>query len=371
MSEVAQIAIHELAASQAPSFTIRSTKPGFREWRASHAAFSSATLRTISDDERMVSWFSHINNIGKTVPSLGCYELSDIRLRGHGLLSFRGQHVREVSHIADVAADDAQNYSPQEDLDTISSDIPGVSIIGPGYKVYGHWLVDFIPRVKTAQALYGQDLGGAVIPLPADTPEWAMTLLTALTGIGEGNILHYDISTEQIDFERLVVPTYAHGSYHFHPLVAEIYPLPVFQKPSRRICISRVNYESNTSGVLKKFVDRNLFEEHAVSRGYELIAPELLTLQEQIATFRSSVSIVGEYGSALHNALFSPSCATIGMIRCPNDVQLRIAALHGQSVVLLLPEREWIADTGAQAYSLPENSIEQFFDVMSNMSPTA
>ena len=337
---------------------------GFREWRAAEKAPPPSSLQTITDNPDMVSWFSHVNSIEKTIDKIGCYEIRDVKMRNHGLLFHGDQYIRESSHIADVAYDYAMNSLNSSSLNKINSEKTGISIIGPGYRVYGHWLVDFIPRIKIAQEIYGKNLEGAFIPLPIDTPSWALTLIETMTGLRKENILYYDINNDIIVFSKIVVPSYIHGSYHFHPAMKEFYPISDSLAPNRKICISRENFEGNTDGVLKKLIDRVYFETYAVSRGYELIKPELLRFSEQIEIFKGAKKIVGEYGSALHNSLFSSNSTVVGMIRCPNDVQLRISALQRHSTVLLLPEKEWIADTGAQAYSLSHESIEKFFDAM-------
>lgn len=334
---------------------------GFRLWRDPEQSVPAAVLSTITDDDGVRSWFSHVNSTPKTVPALGCYEIEEVEIRGHGLIFSNGRHVRELSHIADVASSDAKEVINDIPINIKNCTTPGLSIIGPGYRVYGHWLVDFLPRVKIAQALYGHDLGGALIPLPIDTPCWAMELLSVIAGISAENILNYDIETERVTFDKFIVPTYAHASYHLHPAILEFYPAPVFQKPFRKICITRQNYEDKTDGVLKKLVGRELFEQCAVSHGYELVAPERISIREQISIFREADKIIGEYGSALHNAIFSNIGSNIGMIRCPNDVQLRISALMQHKTVLLLPEKEWIAESGAQTYNLSPESMEKFF----------
>lgn len=364
VSDFTQIDIHDLAMFQANGLTLRYPQNGFRQWREPSQSLPAAILSTVTDDDAMTSWFSHVNLIEKTVPALGCYEIADISIRGHGLLFSDGRHVREVSHIAEVASSDAQSIASDIPLIIKNCATPGLSIIGPGYRVYGHWLIDFLPRVKIAQAIYGHDLGGALIPLPLDTPSWALNLLFVVTGISTENIVYYDIATEKVNFDRLIVPTYAHASYHFHATMSEFYPSPKFQTPSRKICITRQNYEVKTDGVLKKLVGRELFEQHALSHGYELVAPEQTSIREQISIFREANKIIGEYGSALHNTVFSNFGVAVGMIRCPNDVQLRISALRQQPVVLMLPDKEWIAESGAQTYTLSEGIMERFFEEM-------
>ena len=76
----------------------------------------------------------------------------------------------------------------------------------------------------------------------------------------------------------------------------------------------------------------------AADRGFEIVCPEELSLEEQVALFAGTGLVIGEYGSGLHNTLFSPPRTIVGSVRYPNSVQTRIAALMGQDVVYLIPD---------------------------------
>ena len=81
-------------------------------------------------------------------------------------------------------------------------------------------------------------------------------------------------------------------------------------------------------------LDRARIEAMAEDFGFTLVRPERLTVPEQIALFGGAGVIAGEYGSALHNSVFSAPgtaiCALRGNARHPSLVQSGIGTAMGQ-----------------------------------------
>lgn len=365
MSDYTAIDVAELAHAQAVvKGTGAADEGGLMQWRPAAAAPATAPLRIV-DETNNADWFNYVNNLTALVPALGCRELLDVRLQKHGVLFHGDAHISDESHLGSVATAETQEAGgASATTEVIVSDRPGIIFVGPGIRVFGHWLVDFIPRLRIAQNVLGNEFDDFVIPLPLGTPAWALNMMRELCGVTDQNLVWFDPIAQTLEFRSVISPTYGHSSYHFHPAVADFWPQSKANGSGRRLCISRVNYEGHTDGVLKSFANRALFEEMAVSHGYELVYPERLSLQEQISLFDGASHVMGEYGSALHNTLFTPPGAVVGAIRCPNDVQLRISALRDQTTVLLLPAQEWIDDRGGQAYAVDSNSIEAFIKAM-------
>ena len=273
------------------------------------------------------------------------------------------------SHLGDVSLEEARQMSREdrEATSAIALDRPALIFLAAGYRVYGHWLVDFLPRMRIARQALGSAFYDHVIPVPETTPAWAIAMLGQLCGVFEDQLFYYDATTQHLTFSSASVPTYAHANYHFHPHSAAYWPTIPADRSSRRLCISRLNFEGRTDGVLKNFVDRALFERMATDRGYELVYPERLSLRAQMEIFAEASHVIGEYGSALHNTLFSPTETVVGAIRCPNDVQLRISALKQQKTVLCMPQDDWVNEAGAQCYSTSEATLARFFAAMDDI----
>ena len=77
--------------------------------------------------------------------------------------------------------------------------------------------------------------------------------------------------------------------------------------------------------------------------------------------------MLGEYGSALHNTLFSPARTIVGSVRYPNSVQTRIAGLMGQDVLYLIPDTESVDERGAELYAVSTDKIDRFLDQLTGL----
>lgn len=339
--------------------------PDFIEVEEAAPAPAPAPLVYVSTDSNE-RWFQHINELPATVAALGCHRVRDCALHRHGILFHGDTVLTDDSHLGQVTLIEARQMSraDRESTSAIALDRPALIFLAAGFRVYGHWLVDFLPRIRIAREALKGAFYDHVIPVPASTPAWAVTLLSELCGVFEEQLFRYDPATHHITFAEGSIPTYGHANYHFHPHTAGYWPSISSEHRRRRLCISRLNFEGRTDGVLKSFSDRQRFEQLALERGYELIYPETVPIREQMALFAEASHVIGEYGSALHNMLFAPRDAVVGAIRCPNDVQLRISALKGQKTVICTPEDDWVNDAGTQCYSTSEETLIRFFSAV-------
>lgn len=217
--------------------------------------------------------------------------------------------------------------------------VPGRAAVihGPGYRVYGHWLVDFLPRLYLL-ALACHDLGQIRFVLPADLPSFAREFLE-MVGIPSGNILFHDHDREQLLFDELIVPTVLRTASRLHPLFraasdfwvkkAGISAPPAM--PSRKLFISRGGV---TSG--RVLTNRAVLERIAGDEGFEIVRPETLPIVEQIALFRGASQVIGEYGSGLHGTVFGPERQSAMVLRgtsiAPGFVQSGLASAFGHSL---------------------------------------
>lgn len=192
-------------------------------------------------------------------------------------------------------------------------------IHGPGFDVFGHWLIDFLPRLYVLRRA-GLNIEALTFILPSATPSYAREFLR-LIGIPDGNLVFYDQKTEAIQAEEILVPTVLRLKNRFHPLIvaATRFWLDRFRQNAgiqeeplghRRIFVSRGNHPSH-----RRLASRQKFEAIAQSAGYEIIHPQTLSLPDQVRLFASAGRIVGEYGSALHSAIFAPEHTFVGALR--------------------------------------------------------
>jgi capsular polysaccharide biosynthesis protein len=258
-----------------------------------------------------------------------------ILLRGAALWSLALNHPR--NHVQAVMGAQAAGWAGMP-----VRRVPGQAAIlhGPGFDIFGHWLIDFLPR------LYGLHLAGVNIEtirfiLPAATPEFARRTL-ALIGIPNENLVWHDQRTERIAPDELVVPTMFRLRSRFHPLFADATRFwqdrligqrgsPNVDGRGRSIFVSRSRVHS-----ARKLLNRAAIEARAAAAGYEIVCPELLSLLQQIGLFRSATRLMGEYGSGLHGSIFAPTgimiCALRGTSHHPGFAQSGMAERFGQNI---------------------------------------
>lgn len=367
---VRSIAVEELTRPAAPA-TAWQDWAGFMQMLPGEQSRRAPALIATHEMPNL-DWFTHVHNQTADVAPLGCHLIRDGVITGQGYVFsdgrlvtqnvyLHGVAVRELADRPDLIPGDGQTRR------CVRIDGPVIEILGPGSPVYGHWLVDFLPRAAIAREMLGEAFHRCVIPLPSDIPDWTIDLLVRFTGFRLENVLRYDPEREFLSCARLCIPTFGHSAegYFFHSFVRDFYARFVPRSPAtrtRRICLSRRNFEHQTRGVLKGFTQRQHMEQAAAQRGFEIVCPEELSFDQQVALFADAGVVLGEYGSALHNTLFSAARTIIGSVRYPNSVQTRIAGLMGQDVLYLIPDTETVDARGAELYGVSEDRIDRFID---------
>lgn len=174
---------------------------------------------------------------------------------------------------------------------------------------YGHWLVDTFPRVANVLEEFSGDavrfvLNGAAPPAIKDLHAASLGLL--------------GINADRIDFvDRR--PTFVREALYATPMT-----IPPFIKSPRTVSILeelvdhcspqvRALYASPRKIYLtrNRYPRRNLLNEteilpEVIGAGYEVVAPEHLSLEEQICLFASASHVIGNMGAAFSSLAFSP-----------------------------------------------------------------
>ncbi len=329
----------------------------------------AAPLRVVGDGAAGAA-LQAVNSQAKDVGAIVCRFVRDVTVQGSGYVFHGDAMVTDGSHLSDVALEWVARPMPDspravEPASERFVDELAIVAIAPGHLIYGHWLLDFIPRVLVAKAALGREFEAARLVLPHDTPGWAMAMLEAFAGVGRAQCAFYERGVERLALRHACIPGYVHDNYFFHPYADGVFealgPRPA-ALGARRLCISRVAFEGATHGVQKLFRTRVAFEAEAVRRGYEIVRPETMGIREQAALFASASHVVGEYGSGLHSSVFTPAGLRVGFIRCPNPIQLRIAALRRQYSAVVLPADDSVSATGVAEYALTQAEMSALFD---------
>jgi hypothetical protein len=272
------------------------------------------------------------------VPALGCHFLTDIALWQPGVATHQGHFINDNSISAHVALTYIEGKTatftnpslPRRDIDR-----PALLIGGPGYLIWGHWLVEFLPTVAIARETLGPTFDDCVIPLPQDTPDWVVELLAHTCGVKPESIIRYHPHSEYLHLAKAVRPTFSFaGEYTFHSFTRTFYEgLRVKTNgPRKRLCVSRGNAPYADA---RPFPKRSKFEAFARERGFDIVHPETLSLPDQIALFGRAEMVIGEYGSGMHSTVFCNTDTIVGCVGRWNAAQMRLGELfHHQGVYL-------------------------------------
>lgn len=184
----------------------------------------------------------------------------------------------------------------------------------PGFRIFGHWLLDFLPRLHCMRE-HG-------LPRPflcAPIVEWGRTLLARVFP-GHG------IEGTQPDrlavtfHERLTVPT----MIRLQGMVESSRAIPCWRDMASRLAEgvggAAVKHEKIfVSRARWRRGSRNLFDIDDVERrferaGFQVVHPETLGFPEQYSLFAGARSVAGVDGSGLHNTIYSAPGTRIAVI---------------------------------------------------------
>ncbi len=210
-------------------------------------------------------------------------------------------------------------------------------IHGPGYNVYGHWLVDFLPRLSVL-AWAGFDIFKLRYILPLDCPLYGLEFLR-LIGISSEQLIPYRQDLEEIQCDELIIPANLRTGSRLHSSfrratdewISRIIPSRHDIHAEQRLFASRSAFLSD-----RNLANREKIEALAVSAGFAIVHPERLSVAEQITLFRSARQVIGEYGSGLHNSIYGSatlhSCALRGTSHWLGFIQSSLAHAFRQPV---------------------------------------
>jgi len=213
---------------------------------------------------------------------------------------------------------------------------PLAVLFGPADETWGHWIVDYLPRLWVLQAA-GYDLATLRFLVPCDQRPFAHALLECF-GIGPERCVIYNQWTELIRSELLLLPMGLRRENRFSTCfaAATLWWTGKLQAAcggtigtQRQIFLSRADASQE-----RVMTNRAEIEAAARDAGYAVVRPEELSLAEQVTLYSGCRVLVGEYGSALHNSVFcGPDalvCGLRGTSRHPSLMQSGIATALGQ-----------------------------------------
>ncbi len=208
-----------------------------------------------------------------------------------------------------------------------------------GMKVYGHWIVDVLPRLYRilSSGLAVDHYAVGMLAQP-----WQIDMLEAL-GLDLAKVFFWDSREYALDAGRLMIPTFFRISSELredfrdvHAFLLEKHAASESRNPAvEKLFVSRADLVE--SG--RQLVNRQELEAIFAAEGFEIIRPAQLPFVEQIRLFARAAIVVGECGSGLHNTVFCRSGTRVGVIQSSvnyNMLQGQIAMWAGHDLYYLI-----------------------------------
>ncbi|OUJ15148.1 DUF563 domain-containing protein [Acetobacter sp. DsW_063] len=347
---------------------------GFQKLRPAERVAGPYKIWELSDD-RGWRYEYHWKRPYETLNPIGLYEVEDVIVTRPGGVILN----RFVCYNNATGRDNQSSIPPHDDYINSSNknkiiiEEPVIIADGVAFDVWGHWIVDYLPRFGVVRDTYLADFFNLKILLPAYTPAWITEFLLISCGVAEENILKYTPDSDVVLCKRAILPSYCYTEeFAFHSYVKDFYRSFALTPPPsgklEKILVSR----SNQSGSNRLFPNRDAFENIARERGYQIVRPEELSIPEQIDVFSRSSVVIGEHGSGMHSAVFCGKGTVVGCIGFWNAVQLHIGYLMEHRNVYLTkgclwptPERnEYVIDVMIE-------DLVSFFDKIDAMTADA
>jgi len=195
---------------------------------------------------------------------------------------------------------------------------PATLMCGPGMGIYGHWLLDQVPRLHLLGLCEAEGTSRRVHTM---LPPWSRPLAAALARPGTTDEM---IPTQPFRYlQHNLIPSGIRRVSAFsapvcrqawqalrHALLAQ----PAEAPKATRLYVTRRHWARQGTEPGRAIGNVAALEAMAEQRGYLVLAPETLSVPAQARLFDSARVVVGEDGSALHNILFARPGAALGVL---------------------------------------------------------
>lgn len=191
------------------------------------------------------------------------------------------------------------------------------------HKWYSHFIIQCLPRVQIARDL-GLDIK---LLVPTDLRAKQLQMLEVL-GFGEDKIIKMPPGTF-VQADQLIVPrawrlAFTAYSAAIYDEIAKHFDAPTAATP-KRILISRESRKTWRNMLNYETVKTMLVTDY----GFEVVAPETLTLEQEVATYANAEIVVGAEGAGMYGAVFSKPGA-IFLTLCDEDYVMPILGTLAQ-----------------------------------------
>ena len=205
----------------------------------------------------------------------------------------------------------------------------GILMKSRGEQIYGHWIVDYIPRLYL--------IGLAKLPTNAPLifnklPSWSLLFIEKILPSSQDVI---EDDSKLISIKRCIVPCYTKIGHSFLSDVSNsawtslrkffeisnktIRTTQCAEYLPKKLFISRGKVLTSDN---RKIHNIEKIQRICEENGYKTIHPEQLSLFEQAKLFNHAEFIIGEDGSALHSIIFARKKIRLIVLMSPNRMNL-------------------------------------------------
>lgn len=230
----------------------------------------------------------------------------------------------------------------------------------PGFAVYGHWLLDFVPRILLIKEI--SKYHPSIPIIVRSMPVWAQEIVARLDVTNPIVSVPAEIN---IYAKNLFIPLFMKQGYVYceeilkesFSVLTNLFYTPSVNltgsPPSSKIFLARSKQPvaHNQSRLIDQFT----------ARGFGCVYPERLSLEEQITLYSSAHTFVGEDSSAMHNIGFAESSLGIifGRPRRLNLWHAAVASSTGQRIHY----DSSVDEVTDNQYAIREQSISSALDL--------
>jgi hypothetical protein len=296
----------------------------------------------------------HADATPRPVHALCCYTVGEAVISGRGHVFLEDALVTAPEFMplywrrmvdSGEGADPAGEYA----LPTRRIEEPCLCVLGHGLQVYGHFLLEMLPRLHLARRTLAGVLPPWRVLLDRAAPAWLLAILRDCYGIDEDAIAWFDPRSEKLVLRQAILPALASADGVFHPAASALFDEIVAMAGGPAGAAAGCSAEAMAGGPApaRLFVSRAGFANpHSFQRccvnaaelaaiaaeefAMTVLAPQGLDWRGQIRAFAAARVVVGEYGSGLHNALFAPAGCAVGALGILALDQSHIATLRRQ-----------------------------------------
>lgn len=255
----------------------------------------------------------------RSVWPISVYKISDVEIHGPwfnaGIILVSQGHRFRIDEIYQPAGEQPQDICLEKSLHELQFENKRfleinedcVLLATNGHNIYGHWLVDFLPKIYLLDYI-GIDVSKIKFLMPSDVGHWAIDLMN-LVGIKKENLIIYDQNEIVPLCRSLFVPTLLRMSGRTSPLF-----LNATEFINKRID-KNIQTKSDVSNTFlyfdreQEFTWRKIDGHDKIIKlfndlNFHIVRPEKLSISEQIRLVRGAKVIAGQHGSALHSTIF-------------------------------------------------------------------